>query len=167
MERREQAQAYFREGYNCAQAVAMTFAKELGMTPEEAAKFASPLGGGMGRLREVCGAVSTAFLVLGAVYGYDTPETGEVKMALYARVQALAAAFEERHGTIVCRELLGLTEKHQAPTPAPRTEAFYQTRPCEGLIGDAAALLGDYLEKNPPAAAEEKQNREEGPHLEK
>ena len=145
MTRGERAMENFRAGYNCAQSVALAFADLVPMDPDALARMASPFGGGMGRLREVCGAVSGMLLVLGALQGYDGPETGEVKAALYTKVQALAEAFEARHGSIVCRELLGLTEKRQPPTPSPRTADFYEKRPCARFIADAAEILEGYL----------------------
>lgn len=149
MTKRELAASYFTSGYHCAQAVAMAFADEMGMSKETAAKLVCSFGGGMGRLREVCGAVSAMLFVLGAVYGYDTPETGEKKAEHYARVQDVALAFEREHGSYLCRDLLGLGEKRQDPTPTPRTESFYSTRPCPGLIGDAAEQLERYLASHP------------------
>ena len=145
MTRSEMARENFRAGYNCAQSVALAFADLIDMDRDALARMASPLGGGMGRLREVCGAVSGMLLVLGALQGYDGPETGGVKAELYAKVQALAEAFEARHGSIVCRELLGLTEKRQPPTPTPRTADFYEKRPCAQCIADAAEILEGFL----------------------
>ena len=111
----ERAVDAFYEGYNCAQSVVKAFAdhpkmKELGLSEERFLALASSFGGGMGRLREVCGAVSAMFMIDGLLEGYGTPETGDVKKAHYARVQDLAKAFKEQHGTIICRELLGLPE---------------------------------------------------------
>ena len=109
MGRREQAVSLFTQGYNCAQSLAGAFADVTGLERETMLRLASAFGGGMGRLREVCGAVTGSLLVLSMVYGYDTPETGEAKAQLYARVQELALAFEKQHGTYLCRELLGRT----------------------------------------------------------
>ncbi len=151
MTRRERAEANFRAGYNCAQSVALAFDDLVPMDRALLARMASPLGGGMGRLREVCGAVSGMLLVLGALYGYDAPGEDAKKAALYAQVQALALAFEQRHGSIVCRELLGIEDRRQPPTPTPRTADFYEKRPCGRFIGDAAALLEAYIAEHPPA----------------
>ena len=93
----------FLSGYNCAQAVAAAFSEELGLTESQAAKMVSAFGGGMGRLREVCGAVSGMLFVLSSLYGYDTPGDDESKKVLYGQVQELAAAFREANGTIICR----------------------------------------------------------------
>ena len=144
-ERGEQAYAYFTEGYNCAQAVTLAFADLTGLPRETLLKLASPMGGGMGRLREVCGAVSAMFLITGLLYGYDTPETGDVKKALYAHVQDLAKRFEAEKGSYICRDLLGLSEQRQDPTPEARTQTYYETRPCPHLVRFAAEELAQYL----------------------
>ena len=102
----------------------------------------------MGRLREVCGSVSGMFMVVGLLYGYDGPETGQVKADHYARIQELAHKFEEEHGSIICREMLGLSVKHDVPTPEARTDEYYKKRPCAEIIGDAAELLEEYLVQN-------------------
>lgn len=149
-ERKNAAESYFRQGYNCTQSVLMAYSDYLGENAGVILKAGTPLGGGMGRLREVCGAVSAMFLILGSLYGYDTPETGNAKTELYSRVQALAECFEKRHGTIVCRELLGLPAGHDSPEATPRTEEFYRKRPCGGLIGDAAEILAEYIREHPP-----------------
>ena len=143
--RREKAMNYFTEGYNCAQAVALAFSDLLPLEPETLSRLACSFGGGMGRLREVCGSVSGMLLVLGLLYGYAGPEKGEVKAEQYARVQAVARRFEEREGSLLCRELLGLSGKHDEPTPAARTPGFYKERPCGQLIGDAAVILEAYI----------------------
>lgn len=145
MTRREAAENYFRQGYNCSQSVALAFADLTGADKSLLLKAASPFGGGMGRLREVCGAVSGMLLVAGVIFGYDTPDTGAAKAELYAGVQELAGKFEEKHGSIVCRRLLGLGEGRDTPAPSPRTPDFYKKRPCAQLIGDAAELLDEFI----------------------
>lgn len=141
------AKQYFYEGYNCAQAVLVTFAPECGLTVEEAAKMASSFGGGMGRLREVCGAVSGMLLAAGILYGYSDPKAKEEKAQHYGLVQELAGQFREEFGSIVCRELLGLDVKVQSPIPEERTEQYYKKRPCAGNIGTAAKILGQYMDR--------------------
>ena len=103
----------------------------------------------MGRLREVCGSVSGMFMIAGLIYGYDGPETGQVQADHYARIKELARRFEETHGSIVCREMLGLSVKHDAPTPEARTNEYYKKRPCPDIVGDAAEILEKYIEENP------------------
>ena len=102
----------------------------------------------MGRLREVCGAVSGMFLAAGLLYGYEGPETGRPKAEHYARIQELARRFEERHGAIVCRELLGLKARREGPVPEARTAEYYRKRPCPEIIGDAAEILEEYIREN-------------------
>lgn len=146
MTRKEKAMAYFRQGYNCAQAVVLAFADLTDMDEATLSRMSCSFGGGMGRLREVCGTVTGMFLVTGLLRGYDGAETGEVKAAHYARIQALAKEFERQNGSIVCRELLALRQKHRDdPTPEARTEAYYAGRPCVELVGNAAEILENYL----------------------
>ena len=140
------ARALFYEGYNCAQSVFLTFAGRLGMEWEAAAKLSSSFGAGMGRLREVCGAVSAMFLIAGMACGYTDPGDDEAKAAHYRRIQQLAEQFRARHGTILCRELLGLGEGPDSPVPSRRTAAYYESRPCGQCIADAAELISAFLE---------------------
>ena len=146
-ERAKQAGKYFVDGYNCAQAVAISFEKELGMEKEAIARLMSSFGGGMGRMREVCGAVSGALLVLGWLKGYTGTEGDEVKMKHYARVQEFAKRFKEIHGSIICREILkGVPIKNEnSPMPEPRTEEYYKTRPCAIIVEDAVTVLEQML----------------------
>ena len=146
MTRKEKAMAYFRQGYNCAQAVVLAFADLTDMDEATLSRMSCSFGGGMGRLREVCGTVTGMFLVTGLLRGYDGAETGEVKAAHYARIQALAREFEKQNGSIICRELLALRQKHRDdPTPEARTEAYYAGRPCAELVGIAAEILENHL----------------------
>ncbi len=148
MTRREMAMANFMKGYNCSQSVVLAFADMLPVNESDLLKMASSFGGGMGRLREVCGSVSGMFIVIGLLYGDDGPETGPVKAEHYKRVQELAHRFEEKHGSIVCRELLGLNVKREAPTPEARTKEYYKKRPCPEIIGDAAEILEEYIKES-------------------
>ena len=147
MDHREYAAKLFYEGYNCSQAVAIAFCDITGLKPEFAAKMASSFGGGMGRLREVCGAVSGMLLVAGLIYGYDQKDDSAGKKEHYARVQELANTFREQVGSIVCREIL--RNPPTDPTPAPRTEAYYQERPCVHMVITAAEILDRYIEAHP------------------
>lgn len=139
------AKELFLEGYNCAQAVVLAYEDFFEENPETLAQMVSAFGGGMGRLREVCGSVSGMFFVLSKLYGYADPKEKDGKMDLYARVQELAARFKARNGSIVCRELLGLSEKISAPVPEERTPEYYKKRPCPDIIADAADVLEEYL----------------------
>ncbi|MCR4846821.1 MAG: C-GCAxxG-C-C family protein [Eubacterium sp.] len=149
MTRRELAKENFMKGYNCSQALVLAFEDMVPIDRESLLKLASSFGGGMGRLREVCGSVSGMFMIAGLIYGYDGPETGQVKADHYARIQELARRFEETHGSIICREMLGLSVKHDAPTPEARTNEYYKKRPCPDIVGDAAEILEKYIEENP------------------
>lgn len=107
-EKAQRAKALFLEGYNCAQAVAGAFAPEMGLSVDAAARLASGFGGGMGRMREVCGAVSGMTLAASALRGYNDPKAGPEKTDTYAMIQELAGRFRAENGSIICRELLGL-----------------------------------------------------------
>ncbi len=147
-QRSEQAVAYFKQGYNCAQSVYMAYADVFGMDKDLAARIIAPLGGGMGRLREVCGAVSGMFLVAGLKYPADNPADHDAKTSNYAAVQRLAEKFRQQNGSIVCRELLGLAVRKDDPTPEPRTDAYYKRRPCAEYVRIAATLAGEELNEN-------------------
>ncbi len=136
----------FLEGYNCAQAVAVAFCDVTGMDKEQAAKLASSFGGGMGRMREVCGAVSGMLMVAGQLYGYAAPDQ-TAQMQHYALVQELAGKFQEQSGSIICREIL--KNPPSDPKPTPRTEEFYKQRPCARLVILAAQLLDEYITTHP------------------
>ncbi len=142
------AKELFKNGYNCAQAVFCTFADELGIDFETALKLSSSFGGGMGRLREVCGTVSAMFMIAGLKYGYTSNNDDAAKEKHYALIQELAQKFEEQNGSIICRELLGLDVKHDIPKPEKRTEEYYTNRPCEELVASAAKIISDYISKH-------------------
>lgn len=137
----------FLSGYNCAQAVTVAFCDVTGLEEKFAARAVSSFGGGMGRLREVCGAVSGMFFVLSLLYGYDTPGDDESKKALYTEVQALAARFREQVGSIICRDIL--KNPPTDPTPSPRTEEYYKKRPCARMVLTAGTLLDEFIAAHP------------------
>lgn len=141
----EKAKELFLQGYNCSQAILGAFAEELGLDLETAMKLASSFGGGMGRLREVCGAVSGMFMVAGLKYGYTSPVDREGKTNHYKLIQQLAEDFTNKNGSIICRELLGLNVKKDNYIPSERTQEYYKTRPCLGKIEDAALILENLL----------------------
>lgn len=149
MTRRETAVELFTSGYNCSQTMMATFIDLVPGDEKALMSLASAFGGGMGRLREVCGAVTGMIMIVGMLYGFDGPETGDAKAELYERVQELAKEFEKTHGSILCRDLLGLDVKHDDATPEKRTAAYYQARPCAEIIGDAAELLEAYIAEHP------------------
>lgn len=146
--RKERAMNNFLQGYNCTQSILLAFEDFIPEQDKDAfIRMSSSFGGGMGRLREVCGSVSGMFLVAGLLYGYEGPETGQVKADHYAKIQELAKRFEEKNGSIVCRDLLGLSEKRQPPTPEARTETYYKKRPCKEIVGMAAEILEQFIEE--------------------
>ena len=145
MDHSEKARALFYEGYNCSQAVVCAFEDVTGIDIKTSARLSSSFGGGMGRLREVCGAVSGGLLILGILRGYDDPEDYEAKVSHYQLVQEFARRFREKNGTIVCRELLKNVPVTPGDTPEKRTPEFYARRPCLRLAGEAAAILDEML----------------------
>jgi len=145
MTRAETAMGLFKDGYNCAQAVACAYADLLRMEPADIARMISGFGGGFGRMREVCGAVSGMVFVLNVLQGSNDPKNNAEKSAHYARVQKLCREYEAENGSIVCRVLLGLDHKDDGPMAEARTEAYYKKRPCVELVGCAAEILERYL----------------------
>ncbi len=146
MTHEEKALQAFSDGANCAQAILLAYRDDLGMDEKTAARLASSFGGGIGRLREVCGAVSGMMMVYGLLKGYDDIKDPAGKKAHYANVQALAASFREENGSIICRELLSLPKNEQSdPTPTPRDAKFYHSRPCAAFVASAARILDEAL----------------------
>ena len=145
----KKARELFLSGCSCSQALLCAFSEETGLDNSLALKLSSSFGGGMGRLREVCGAVSGMFMVAGILYGYDNLEDKALKTAHYKRIQELAARFKEGNGAIICRELLGLREKHSRPEPSDRTASYYKSRPCADMVGSAARILEEYMREHP------------------
>ena len=137
----------FLSGYNCAQSVAVAFCDMTGLEEKTTARMVSAFGGGMGRLREVCGAVSGMFFVLSLLYGYDTPGDDVSKKRLYTEVQELAAKFREKCGSIVCREIL--KNPPTDPNPSPRTAEYYKTRPCARMVLVAGQLMDEFIAAHP------------------
>lgn len=150
MTRKEKAEAFFLQGYNCAQATALAFADLFPFDQDTLLRMTASFGGGMGRLREVCGAMSAVSLTAGILYGYKDAGDDEGKAAHYARIQDLADRFEAVYGTIICRKLLGLTVRRDPPVPSRRTAEFYAARPCKEIIGTAAGILEAYIKEHPP-----------------
>ena len=137
----------FLEGYNCAQAITVAFSDVTGLERDFSAQMASSFGGGMGRMREVCGAVSGMLMVAGLLYGYDNPGEKDVnKKEHYQLVQYLAGQFRDEVGSIVCREIL--KNPPSDPNPSPRTAEYYAQRPCARMVFTAAKILDDYIAQN-------------------
>ena len=141
--RGQKAAELFEKGYNCAQAVAVAFCDLTGMTPQQAAMAASSFGGGFGRQREVCGAVSGMCLVLGMLEGYHDPADQQGKMEQYALVQKLCETFRQDAGSILCRDIL--KDADTTPKPSLRTPEYYNTRPCARMVYLAADILEEHL----------------------
>lgn len=146
-DRGEEARTFFLSGYNCSQSVVMAYRDFFPESSFSAIlSSSSSFGGGMGRLREVCGTVSGALFVLGTVFGYSNPSDNGKKALLYTKIQEFASLFEEKNGSIICRDLLGLKGK-SSPIPEVRSAAYYQKRPCPGICYSSASLLQSFLEK--------------------
>ena len=146
-ERGQLAKTYFEQGYNCAQAVLMAFEDRTGLDAVAAARAASSFGGGMGRMREVCGTVSGAYMALGIIQGYDDPADKAGKDRQYELVREFANRFKERNGidTIICRELLSGVPHTDGGQSEARTDAYYKRRPCSELCALSAEILEEML----------------------
>ena len=145
IERAERAKALFNEGYNCAQSVALAYADITPLDEKMVATVTASFGGGLGRLREVCGAVSGMAFVASFISPCPTATDATAKKQNYALVQEFAEKFRQQNGNIVCRSLLGLDRPKDDPTPSPRTEEYYKKRPCAEYVYDAALIVGEYL----------------------
>ena len=144
-EKSEKAKELFKSGYNCSQSVLAVFAEELGLDFKLAMKISSGFGGGMGRMREVCGTVSGMFMAAGLMFGPSDNSDPKAKGELYKKIQELAKRFKEQNGSIICRELLEGVESSTSPNPSERTEGYYKKRPCVDLVGDAVEIFEQYL----------------------
>ena len=146
MSRSERAMACFSEGYNCTQSVVLAFADRLPVDRDTLMALCSSFGGGMGRLREVCGAVSGMTFMAGVISPAANPSDAERKKANYALVQDFAAEFSAENGSIICRELLQLRAgQKESPAPSTRDAQWYTSRPCERLVGYAARIVAQRL----------------------
>ena len=145
VDHKQKARELFCSGYNCAQAVFTAFADVTGMDEKEALRLSSSFGGGMGRLRETCGAVTGMFMVIGVLKGYDEIGDTSVIADHYARVQNLAARFKTKFDTICCRELLQGLQTTSGVVPTTRDAEFYKKRPCLIYVEAAAEILDEFL----------------------
>ena len=144
-EKSEKAKELFKSGCNCSQSVLGVFCEELGLDFKTAMRISSSFGGGMGRMREVCGTVSGMFMAAGLAYS-----TLDNKAEQYKIVQELARRFKEKNGSIICRELLEGIESSTSSTPSERTETYYKKRPCVELVGDSVEILEEFIKENKP-----------------
>lgn len=147
-EHSKRAKELFEQGYNCAQSVFAAFSDDNGMDFETALKISSSFGGGMGRLREVCGAVTAMFMIAGMKLGYTDPQDDEAKAEHYKLIQSLASRFKEMHGSFICYDLLGLERGADNPTPEKRSDEYYRSRPCSDLVEYAAEMIEEFILKN-------------------
>lgn len=145
----EKACQLFAEGRNCSQAVFAAFSDITGIDEELSLRLSSSFGGGMGRMREVCGAVSGMFMVAGVLYGYTSADNDKEKAEHYRRIQQLAKDFKAVYGTINCGELLKDLSVNKSPVPEKRTEEYYKARPCIRFVETASEILDKYIAENP------------------
>lgn len=147
-DRIQKAIELFKSGYNCSQSVVAAFADMYGFTQEQALRMSASFGGGIGRMRETCGAACGLFLLAGLETGATEAADREGKAANYALVQELAAEFKKRNGSLICSELLGLKKKDPVSSlPEERTTQYYAKRPCSRMVEEAARIWTEYLEK--------------------
>jgi C_GCAxxG_C_C family probable redox protein len=139
----ESSLKYFHAGYNCAQAVVVPFCDLIGLDEETALKLASSFGGGVGRMREICGAVSGMAIIAGLLYGYIDPADDSAKAAHYELIQSLAKRFKDMNGSVICRELLETEDTR--PVPDARTPEYYASRPCARLVSDATMIIAELI----------------------
>lgn len=141
MDHGKRAREIFENGGNCAQSLFAAFSDLTGIGYEESLKMASAFGGGIGRLRETCGAVSGAVMVIGCLYGYSELPGGNMKAEVYRKTQQYVRAFAEETGSMWCHDLLGLKTWPEDPNPSDRTKQYYDTRPCAGIIEAGGRVL--------------------------
>ena len=145
-ERIGKAVALFKEGYNCSQSGVAAFADMYGFTPEQALKVSASFGGGIGRMRQTCGAACGLFMLAGLETGCTEGKDREGKEANYKTVQELAEEFRKRNGSLICAELLGLAKTAPTqPSPEARTNEYYKKRPCVKMVEEAARIWCEYL----------------------
>ena len=144
-ERIARAVALFKQGYNCSQSVVAAFADLYGFSEEQALRMAASFGGGIGRMRQTCGAACGMFLLAGLETGAVRGDDREGKAANYALVQERADEFRRRNGSLICAELLGLKQPEGSSQPEARTEQYYAKRPCVQMVEEAARIWAEYL----------------------
>lgn len=145
MTREDKAEELFRSGFNCSQSVVGVFCDDFGVDFDTAMRLTECFGGGFGRQRLVCGAVSAMGVVSGMALSRGAGE-GNTRAVVYAKVQELSEKFRESNGSIICAELLGLDKKAKSdPTPEARTESYYKKRPCIGCIRQCVRLTEEAL----------------------
>lgn len=141
MNHRDKAVKFFMQGYNCAQSTVASFAEDFGLQQKDVLKMIAGFGGGIGGLRETCGALSGMVFVAGLHAGDYAPLDFEGKAKLYDIVKEVNQEFKDCFGTTCCRELLEKAECLPLPDPSPRTAAYYAERPCARFVGRAAEII--------------------------
>lgn len=139
MSRAEKAEKLFKSGYNCAQSVIGAFCDDLGLDFDTTMKLSEGFGGGIGRMRLTCGAVSGMVMITGMMLSRGAKD-GDTRMDVYGKVQELAQKFKEMNGSIVCADLLGGNVTTN-PEPEKRTEKYYRKRPCVELVKDCVKII--------------------------
>lgn len=147
MTKADNAKKLFLQGHNCAQAVLCAFAEELGIDPDKARAMSACFGGGLGGQREICGAVSAMCMIFSLKHAPKDPTDHAAKAGFYKHIQEICNRFKKENGSIICRELLGLSSTAQATVPQPRTEQYYKSRPCPDKVASAAGILENYLQQ--------------------
>lgn len=146
MNKKERARELFLQGYNCSQSVFCPFAEDYGLDMKTALKVSASFGGGIGRMRETCGALCGAAMVLGMEKGQTEPGDNQQKQMNYKAVQDMAARFKEMNGSTKCSELLNLRKNSPiVSVPDERTAEYYKTRPCLRMVESAVGILEDLL----------------------
>lgn len=157
-ERVNRAVELFRSGFNCSQSIVIAFADLYGFTEEQAARMSASFGGGIGRMRETCGAACGMFILAGLETGSTDPNDRKGKGDNYAVVQELAEEFRKRNGSLICAELLGVKKSntdaecnnnttHKTTMPEERTDLYYSKRPCVEMVREAATIWAEFLDK--------------------
>lgn len=148
IDRIKKAKDLFCQGYSCSQAIVGAFCDVADMDFKIAIRLSSSFGGGMGGLRETCGAVTGMFMITGLVLGYESPTDNNIKKEHYAIIRSLADKFKSEHDSIICHELLSSLPGKLKQDPSPRTDEYYKARPCIRFVETAAKLLDELLREN-------------------
>lgn len=147
MDHGKRAREIFEGGGNCAQSIFAAFCDVTGIEYEQALRMSSAFGGGIGRLRETCGAVSGGVMVIGCLYGYSDLPGGAAKAEVYRKTQQYVRAFEQATGSMWCHDLLGLEKWPEEPKPEERTQQYYAVRPCGRIIEAGGRVLDELMEQ--------------------
>lgn len=148
-QRVERAKTLFRQGFNCSQSVFAACADLYGIEDQALAlRLSASFGGGIGRMRQTCGAACGMFMLAGLENGSAVEGDAEGKKQNYALVQELAFKFKSENGSLICSELLGIAPKPQEPTPEARTDSYYQKRPCVEMVASAVRIFLTHLDTN-------------------